>query len=339
MLPFIVASVGSYIKCPHGVNKDQKVKDKASLKMDSVKEFEVSLVTSKQLMHDFVLDYCQRQNWSPGKMEDLFYWVAGPGVYVGKLNGQPITGVGMFQHNKMYAYVSMYFCEQEHRGKGYGLKTWMTAKASLNPRMNIGLDAEESVVHLYEREGFKRAWNICCYLLNVPDILNAYTDTLVTPAGLVIKPAEEVNFQKLKLYIEGVIGIRFDRPCLLENWIAIPSHTALAAENSNGDIVGFATLRDSLLSEKDYMVIPLLAETSDVARILLLEIAKEIDPKQMDTAEIEIDISVDINPETKAIMTEVNGKFFSEWPRMYSKQEPPIQKSKYFGIFTTNILG
>ncbi len=28
-----------------------------------LKEFEVSQVTSKELMHDFVLDYCQRLGW------------------------------------------------------------------------------------------------------------------------------------------------------------------------------------------------------------------------------------------------------------------------------------
>ena len=42
------------------------------------KELKVSQVTSKQVMHDYVLDYCQRVGWIPGKMDDELDWVAGP---------------------------------------------------------------------------------------------------------------------------------------------------------------------------------------------------------------------------------------------------------------------
>ncbi len=89
-------------------------------------------------------------------MDDVLNWVSGPdgaGFYVGKLNGQPITGVAMIQHNKSYAWVGLYFCEEEHRGKGYAFKTWKVARASLNPEINVGLGAVVSAASLYEREG------------------------------------------------------------------------------------------------------------------------------------------------------------------------------------------
>ena len=49
------------------------------------KELKVSQITSKQVMYDYVLDYCQRSKHIPGKMDDELDWVAGPegkGVYV-----------------------------------------------------------------------------------------------------------------------------------------------------------------------------------------------------------------------------------------------------------------
>ena len=42
----------------------------------------------------------------------------GKGVYVGELNGQIVTGIVMIQQNDTYGWVSMYFCKEEHHGKG-----------------------------------------------------------------------------------------------------------------------------------------------------------------------------------------------------------------------------
>ena len=39
---------------------------------------QVSRIISKEVMHDFVLDYCQRLGWIPGKMDDELYWIPGP---------------------------------------------------------------------------------------------------------------------------------------------------------------------------------------------------------------------------------------------------------------------
>lgn len=115
-------------------------------KLMESQEFVVASVTSKELMRDFVLDYCERMNWGPGKMDDsqspcTGLWVLEAGNNVESLNGQPVTGVAMFQHNAKYAFVGLYFCEEEHRGKGYGLKTWRVARAALNPDVNLVLDS------------------------------------------------------------------------------------------------------------------------------------------------------------------------------------------------------
>lgn len=77
-------------------------------------------------------------------MDDVLFWEAGPegaGVYVGELDGQPITAVGVIQHNDTYAWVGFYFCEEEYRGKGYAFNTWTVARAAVNPTVNLGIDA------------------------------------------------------------------------------------------------------------------------------------------------------------------------------------------------------
>ena len=68
-------------------------------------------------------------------------------MYTGSLNGEPITGI-------LIGFVGFYFCKEEHCGKGYGFKTWKIARALLSSEINLLIDSEKVVVHLYEREGF-----------------------------------------------------------------------------------------------------------------------------------------------------------------------------------------
>ena len=303
-------------------------------------ELEVCQVTSKELVHDFILDYSQSLKWTHGVMDDELYWVSdskpGAGMYVGRLNGQPITAVGMFQHNDSYAFIGFYFCKEEHRGKGYGFKTWKVAKASLSSKLNLGLDAEKPAVHLYEREGFKTAWDIILYTHSVSSVLEVYGKSLAIPEGVRIKPCADVDFQKLKLYTEDVIGFTFDRSTVLEKWISLPTHTALAAVTESGDIVGFAAIRESiLLDEVIYRLAPLLADSGHIARVLLLELAKTVNPERR----FILSVPPELNPEAQRIADEVKAVYHSINVRMYTKGDLPINKGKYFGIFSPNLTG
>ena len=303
-------------------------------------ELEVCQVTSKELVHDFILDYSHTLKWTHGVMDDELYWVSdskpGAGLYIGRLNGQPITGVGMFQHNDSYAFIGFYFCKEEHRGKGYGYKTWKVAKASLSSELNFGLDAEKPASHLYEREGFKRAWDIILYTLSVSSTLKVYRNSVAIPEGVTIKPCADVNFQKLKSYTEDIIGFTFDRPSLLEKWISLPTHTALAAVTETGDIVGFAAIRESILvDEVIYRLAPLLADSGHIARVLLVELAKTVNPDRR----FILSVLPELNPEAKMIVDEVAAVYHSINVRMYTKGVLPITKEKYFGTFSPNLTG
>lgn len=304
----------------------------------AAKELKVSRVTSKEVMHEYVLDYCQRLGWVPGKMDDELNWVAGPegaGVYVGELNGERVTGVAMIQHNDTYGWVGLYFCEEEHRGKGFAFKTWKTARAAIDPKVNLGLDAVVSAAPLYEREGFKRAWELSFYNFSVSSILEAYND-MTAPHGISTKPATEVEFAKLRLYTEDVIGFTFAQPGLLEKWITLPTHTAVVALNDSGDIVGFAASRESINCKKDgYRLAPILADTGDIARLMLLKLAKAVDSTQ----KFGIYVPYGINHEAKKIGDEVKGERYMDVVRMYTGGELPMKKEKYFGVFSAELVG
>ena len=296
-------------------------------------ELKVKKVT-KELMHDYILDNLQRLTWLPGKMDDELFWIAGPegaGVYVGELNGEMITGVAMLQQNDTYGWVGFYFCEEKHRGKGFAFKTWKTARVAIDPKINLGLDAVVSVSHLYEREGFKRAWKNSNYYLFVTFILQAYNNMTPPDDGIIIKSATEIDFSVLKLYVEDVIGFTFARAGILEKWITLPTHTTLVAVNDNGDVVGFAAIRETInVREDGYRLAPVLADNGNIARFLLLKLAKGVESIQ----KFVFQVPYEINFEAKRIVDEVKGKHKSDAIRMYTGSELPIKKEKYFGIFS-----
>ena len=299
---------------------------------------QVSRVISKEVMRDFVFD-SQRLGWILGKMDDELYWIAGPegkGVYVGELNHQKVTGIAMIQYNDTYGRVSMYFCVEEHCGKGFAFKTWKTARAAIDPKVSLSLESIVSTVHLYEREGFKSAWKLSLYNFYVPSILEACDSiTAHNSVSVTIKSATEVDFAKLKLYTEDVIGFKFDRAELLEKWITLPTHTALAAVNDNGDVVGFATIRETInLKEDGYHLGPLLADNGDIARFLLLKLAKGVDSTQ--NLVFRVIIIPEINTEALKIANEVKGdhNVGAIYVRMYTGDELPVKKEKYFGLFS-----
>ena len=301
-------------------------------------ELKVSKVT-KELIHDYILDSLKRLTWLPGKMDDELFWIAGPegaGVYVGELNGEMITGVAMLQQNDTYGWVGFYFCEEEHRGKGFAFKTWKTARAAIDPKINLGLDSVVSVAPLYEREGFKRAWKGSNYYLFVTFILQAYSNMTPPDDGIIIKSATEIDFAKLKLYVEDVIGFKFARAGILEKWITLPTHTAIVAVNDNGDVVGFATIRETInVREDGYRLAPVLADNGNIARFLLLKLAKGVESIQT----FVIQIPYEINVEAKRIVDEVKGEHKSDTIRMYTGGELPIKKEKYFGVFSDQLTG
>ena len=303
--------------------------------------FRVFPVTSKDVLHDFVLDYSQRLGWLPGEMDDELMWASGPGCYhVGELDGVRITGIAMVLLNDSYGYVSYYFCEEKHRGKGYAYKTWKTARAAISPKVNLALDSVLSAIPLYEREGFKKAWKLAQYIVDVSFILEAYKG-IEAPSGVTVAPATTgVDFAKLKLYVEGVVGFTFARPELLHKWITLPTHMAVVAtDTGSGDVVGFAAVRKIHRNDKTgtsgYNLGPLLADNAEIARTLLHILACKADPSQKFTI---VFPGQEMNPACIQVKDEIKARSYIDLVRMYNGHKPPMKKEKCFAVFT-DLLG
>jgi GNAT superfamily N-acetyltransferase len=283
---------------------------------------------SKDVINDYVLPRSERVRKFVGKMDAELYWAAGrpegAGIYVGELDGELITCIAMIQHNESYGWVGLYYCEENHRGKGFAFKTWQTSRAAIKQKANIGLYAMPSASHLYERSGFERTWGATVYGFRVSSIIEVYRK--ISVADISTKPATEVDFAKLRLYTEDVIGIKFAQVGLLEKCITLQTHAAEVAVSRSGNIVGFAVIRECHNSEeKGYHLAPLLADTVDIARLLLLQLAKKVDFSQKF-----ITLVLDeINHNANKIADEINGEKIVDLTRMYTGGDLPIKKEKY----------
>ena len=253
---------------------------------------------------------------------------------MGKLNGDCVTFVAIAEHSSSYGSVCLYYCREEYRGKGYGLKTWRTALAGVSPTMKLGLHATMSSVPLYEREGFKSFWKILYYKAFVSSILEAYSNIPV-PDGVSVIAATEVDFAKLKEYTEKMIGFAFSHSDLLEKWITLPTHTALAAVDVSGDIVGFAAIRETIRIKKEGFILgPLIADIADIARLLLLRLASTVEQAQQFT----VTVPYDTNPEALVIADEINGEKIQDYMRMYTGNKLPMKTEMCFGVFAGFVL-
>ena len=301
-------------------------------------ELKVNKVASKEVICSFVLGYAQKLDWACGKMDHELNWISstesGTGVYVGELNGTKVTGISLAVHGTAFGLIGNYYCQEEHRGKGYGLKTWKTALAAVGRGISLCLDADRLMAPMYEQEGFKVVWHACVFKISSSCIFEAYSNIPI-PNGVSVMSATEVNFAKLKQYIEEVIGFTFFCPDLLEKWITLPTHSALAAVDDNGNIVGFASFRERLNTKKDtHRISPLFADNGVLARVLLLKLASKVNPEQsFGIPMITALAGSNIHPETKLIADEVKGEILTDHLRMCNGSLPPFKADKCFGVF------
>jgi len=101
-----------------------------------------------------ILSWAQQEGWNPGVEDTQLFYSADPtGFFISLLNDQPIAGISLVKLNSEHAFLGLYLCKQEYRGKGYGIQTWNTALDTVGAR-TIGLDGVVEQQDNYAREHF-----------------------------------------------------------------------------------------------------------------------------------------------------------------------------------------
>ena len=161
--------------------------------------FKVRRLTTPEEVYDLVYSKTIDRGWKLGTLDHVSYYAADKtGFFVGELNGNPINCVSFIKHTTDFAYGGPYLEDEQYQGKGYGLKMWNIAKASLNENVNLAGDPSIDMMPMYTKLlNFKSMWFQQCFDFVVESHFLSKFDR---PKEIEIIPASKLLFTALLDY-------------------------------------------------------------------------------------------------------------------------------------------
>lgn len=210
--------------------------------------------------HDLamVLDWAAEEGWNPGLADAPAFHAADPaGFFLSRVNGIAVAAISVVNLNEEQAFLGLYLCRPDWRGRGLGLALWHHALAHAGDR-TVGLDGVPAQEANYCAFGFVRTgaslrhegrWPAAAH----PAIRNATPDDL--PALIALDTAA------------GGLA----RPGFLRPWLTgAPGLRATRVLATGGSALGFATWRACGTGTK---IGPVIAPDTDAALALIADIA------------------------------------------------------------------
>ena len=273
-----------------------------------------------------------REGWKIGMDDHELLFASDPyGIFIGELDGVLISSLCVVKFGDDLAFLGYYIVDKSFRGKGYGLAIFEAGMASLSKSHNCVLDAQPWAVCLYEKSGFRRAWTNHKLKFLISDTAHILKD-FNPPPEMVIRPANQVNFDDLSAYASEVFGAPLGR--YFKKMMEAPSIISFAA-TIEGVIVGFVSARREF-SKGAWQIRPLYADTTLIARSMLKHIfsilSSTCDRAVPDESAILCVPACDANPKALELGNELNGSLYCYTVQMYSKGIPNIPLEKMYGM-------
>lgn len=104
-----------------------------------------------------VLDWAAAEGWHPGLDDAGAFFAADPdGFFLAEVQGASVAAISVVNHSPEQAFLGLYICRPDWRGRGVGLALFSHALAHAGGRC-IGLDGVAAQEANYARSGFLRA--------------------------------------------------------------------------------------------------------------------------------------------------------------------------------------
>ncbi|SLN35092.1 hypothetical protein ROA7450_01629 [Roseovarius albus] len=103
---------------------------------------------------ELVLSWAANEGWNPGLADAAAFHAAGPGgFFLTCVDGDPVAAISVVNHDERNAFLGLYICRPDWRGKGLGMMTWQFAIKHAGAR-SIGLDGLPDQEENYRASGF-----------------------------------------------------------------------------------------------------------------------------------------------------------------------------------------
>lgn len=222
---------------------------------------------------EFAIEIGRKEDWGVVTHDsELFFSIDPDNSYIGELEGKQVAHVLALKYDRMeYCYIGMYIVKKEFRGKGYGRKTWDRAWSDIPDTCVVSLSTGLNTVSMYEKYGFKTAWNEFTYSYSAEKVA-----TLPLPSScsdLKLTSFREADFERLVEYDMSVFC--YSREAWLTKMFDIPNCEGWVAANKDGEIVGYCIARVTL-EKFGWWLVPMFAENISVAQALFVKVANYV---------------------------------------------------------------
>ena len=205
-----------------------------------------------------VLDWAAEEGWNPGIADaGAFHTVDPNGFFLARLDDVPVAAISVVNHGSEDAFLGLYICRPEWRGKGIGLTIWNHALEHAGTR-SIGLDGVPAQEGNYRASDFVRTGASLRHEGRLP-----------ARAMLGVRAATSGDTSALIELDTRACG--FARPEFLRAWVSRNDHMrASRVRAQDGRIEGFATWRACRAGTK---IGPIITPDSISALELIADIA------------------------------------------------------------------
>ena len=195
------------------------------MKLATLEEYRTATLPEIQLM----LTWAATEGWNPGREDAAAFHAADPdGFFVAILDGQVLAAISVVNHSDAFAFLGLYICRPEYRGKGIGFGLWSHALKHAGGR-TIGLDGVPEQEENYAKSGFVLAGRTRRLQGSIQGVELSYP--LATSADF-------AGIEQLDREANGC-----NRPNFLKSWTANCDTRKTVLYHHGGAIAGFATAR------------------------------------------------------------------------------------------------
>lgn len=205
--------------------------------------------TARQDELALILTWAAAEGWNPGQADAAAFHAADPaGFFVAERDGRPVAAISVVNHDADHAFLGLYLCLPDWRGRGIGFGLWTHALQHAGAR-SVGLDGVAAQQANYAKSGFRligatRRWEGSLTPASSPHVRDA-------------APGDLPQMLALDRLANGV-----DRHAFLTAWVAPCDTRRTVVLEQDGRIAGFAVIR---LCRQGCKIGPILAPSADQA--------------------------------------------------------------------------
>lgn len=219
---------------------------------------DLNIAPMSQAELSIAIDWAAAEGWNPGLDDAAAFHATDPGGFLLARTGDtPVAAVSVVNHGPDDAFLGLYICRPDWRGKGIGLAVWSRALKHAGDRA-VGLDGVPAQEANYRASGFVRVGASLRHEGRWP-----------AASSEAVRAATPADLPRL-IALDSAAG-GFERSAFLMTWLG--QNDGLRATRAlvrDGEITGFATWRACQTGTK---IGPVIAPDTASALELIADIA------------------------------------------------------------------